>query len=89
MRNAGRLKLGYYPLPTEEGRRLRRLIQCDAPFSVLDPSVGTGAALHVITADCDCRHPLLRAPTAAKVQTRSTSRTYFSQTALSRLLGGC
>jgi hypothetical protein len=55
MRNAGRLKLGYYPLPTEEGRRLRRLIQCDAPFSVLDPCVGTGAALHLITADCDCR----------------------------------
>jgi hypothetical protein len=27
MRNAGRLMLGYFPLPTEEGHRVRRLLQ--------------------------------------------------------------
>jgi hypothetical protein len=55
MRNAGRLKLGYFPLPTEEGKRLRRLLQSTEPFSVIDPCVGTGAALHLITANLSCR----------------------------------
>lgn len=55
MRNAGRLKLGYFPLPIEEARRLRRLIHCSHPFSVLDPCVGTGEALQLITADIDCK----------------------------------
>ena len=55
MRNAGRLKLGYFPLPIEEGRRLRRLIHCPQPFSVLDPCVGTGEALHLLTSGIDCK----------------------------------
>ena len=55
MRNAGRLKLGYFPLPTEEGNRLRRLLQNTEPFSAIDPCVGTGAALHLITANLPCR----------------------------------
>ena len=55
MRNAGRLKLGYYPLPVDEGRRLRRLIRCEHPFSVLDPCVGGGEALNLLTTGVDCR----------------------------------
>jgi hypothetical protein len=55
MRNADRLKLGYFPLPQQEARRLRRLIHAAESFSVLDPCVGTGAALHLITSDLDCR----------------------------------
>ncbi len=56
MRNAGRLKLGYYPLPAEEGRRLRHLIRCEhTSFSVLDPCVGGGEALNLLTAGFDCR----------------------------------
>ena len=55
MRNAGRLKLGYFPLPTGEGHRLRRLLQSTENFSAIDPCVGTGAALHLITADLPCR----------------------------------
>jgi tRNA1(Val) A37 N6-methylase TrmN6 len=55
MRNAGRLKLGYYPLPTQEGHRLRWLLQSTKPFSAIDPCVGTGAALRLITADFPCR----------------------------------
>ena len=55
MRNAGRLKLGYFSLPTEEGHRLRRLLQSTENFSAIDPCVGTGAALHLITADLPCR----------------------------------
>jgi predicted RNA methylase len=50
MRNVGRIKLGYYPLPTTEGTRLRNLLQYPAEAtSVLDPCVGTGAALMQLT----------------------------------------
>lgn len=51
MRNSGRLKLGYYPLPEVEGVRLRNLLEYPSEgANVLDPCVGTGAALNLITA---------------------------------------
>lgn len=52
MRSVGRTKLGYYPLPEAEGRRLRTLFAFpdDATASVLDPCAGTGTALHLLTA---------------------------------------
>jgi hypothetical protein len=50
VRNVARIKLGYYPLPQEEGRRLRRLLDFPAGMaSVVDPCAGTGAALHQLT----------------------------------------
>src|ERR1035441_10018707 len=50
MRIAARLKLGYYPLPVEQGPMLRaRLAFPEAPTSALDPCCGTGAALHALT----------------------------------------
>jgi SAM-dependent methyltransferase len=50
MRNVGRIKLGYYPLPEDEGARLRDLLQYPAESaSVLDPCVGTGGALMQLT----------------------------------------
>ena len=55
MRSAGSLKLGYYPLPREEGRRVRRLLHSTEPFNAIDPCVGTGEALHLVTRDLDCR----------------------------------
>ena len=55
MRNAGRLKLGYYPLPASEGQRLRHLLQSDSTFNAIDPCVGTGDALRLITRNLDCR----------------------------------
>lgn len=52
MRNAGRLKLGYYPLPHPEGHRLRNLLSFpNAPYSALDPCVGDGNALAILTGD--------------------------------------
>ena len=54
MRNVGRLKLGYYPLPQEEGINLRRLLHFTEPTSVLDPCAGTGAALLQITSAAQC-----------------------------------
>ncbi|MHB1934995.1 MAG: DUF6094 domain-containing protein [Acidobacteriaceae bacterium] len=50
MRNTGKIKLGYYPLPEAEASRLRRLLNFPADgASVLDPCVGTGAALNQLT----------------------------------------
>src|SRR5208337_5639099 len=51
MRNAGRLKLGYYPLPGEEAQNIRALLMCSAPYSAIDPCAGDGTALLEITKD--------------------------------------
>lgn len=45
IRLAGRLKLGFYPLPEREAARLEACLDCPAEFSALDPCVGDGAAL--------------------------------------------
>src|SRR5271165_2246076 len=45
MRNAGRLKLGYYPLPIEEAQNIRALLMSSAPYAAIDPCVGEGTAL--------------------------------------------
>jgi len=51
MRNAGRLKLGYYPLPLSEAQRLRaHLAVPELAFTVLDPCVGDGRALQTLVA---------------------------------------
>jgi hypothetical protein len=50
VRNVARIKLGYYPLPQDEAKRLRKLLEFSArTTSVVDPCVGTGAALHQLT----------------------------------------
>lgn len=49
MRNAGRLKLGYYPLPLSEAQRLRTyLVFPEKPFCALDPCVGDGSAFEIL-----------------------------------------
>src|SRR5271157_2029136 len=48
-RNAGRIKLGYYPLPVEEARNIRALLVSSAPYAAIDPCVGDGTALIEIT----------------------------------------
>ena len=49
MRGAGRLKLGYFPLPTEEAHYIRRLLVPSPPYAAIGPCVGDGAALLEIT----------------------------------------
>ena len=49
MRNAGRLKLGYYPLPIDEAWNIRSLLVSSAPYAAIDPCVGDGTALIEIT----------------------------------------
>lgn len=55
MRNAARLKMGYYPLPESEGVKLRSLLSYNSPASVIDPCVGQGAALRLVTEGATAR----------------------------------
>ena len=49
MRNAARLKAGYYPLDQREAGRMRNfLIFSGQETAVVDPCAGTGAALRLI-----------------------------------------
>jgi len=55
MRNVARLKMGYYPLPESEGVKLRSLLSFAGQASVIDPCVGQGTALHLVTSDAQVR----------------------------------
>jgi len=55
MRNVARLKMGYYPLPEAEGVKLRSLLSFAGPASVIDPCVGQGTALHLVTSNAQVR----------------------------------
>src|ERR1039458_8738770 len=54
-RSAARLKMGYYPLPESEGAKLRELLSFTGPASVVDPCVGQGTALNLLTRGADVR----------------------------------
>ena len=55
MRNAARLKMGYYPLQESEGIELRALLSFAEPASVIDPCVGQGTALQLVTGEAPVR----------------------------------
>jgi Uncharacterised methyltransferase family (DUF6094) len=55
MRNVARLKMGYYPLPESEGTNLRALLAFTESASVIDPCVGQGTALHLVTSNAELR----------------------------------
>ena len=55
MRNVARLKMGYYPLPESEGGKLRALLSFPQPASVIDPCVGQGTALDLVTGGAEVR----------------------------------
>jgi hypothetical protein len=48
-RSRARLQLGFYPLPEREAMVLRSLLSFNQPASVIDPCVGQGIALNLIT----------------------------------------
>jgi Uncharacterised methyltransferase family (DUF6094) len=50
-RNAARLKMGYFPLPEAEARRIRSLLSFSGPCCAVDPCAGKGTALNLITAE--------------------------------------
>ena len=90
MRNAGRLKLGYYPLPVEEARNLRNLLIAPQPFFAVDPCAGDGTALLEITRDFRPRkrplnwmqtEPPPRRHAASRPRTAAPSNRIFRQAA--------
>ena len=49
MRPHGKTKLGFFPLPVPEAKRLRNCLVADSEFSALDPCVGDGVAfMHLV-----------------------------------------
>src|SRR6266705_3370045 len=55
MRDRAKLKMGYYPLPESEGVKLRSLLSFIDPASVVDPCVGQGIALQIVTGEAPVR----------------------------------
>ena len=56
MRNQGKLRLGYFPLPLAEARRIRACLGYPgSPFSAIDPCIGDGAAFVAITGETCAR----------------------------------
>lgn len=48
MRPTGKMKLGFYPLPSQEARRIRLHLEYPEKFAALDPCVGEGVAFHAL-----------------------------------------
>ena len=56
MRIQGKLRLGYFPLPLSEARRIRACLRYPASrFSAIDPCIGDGAAFLAITGETCAR----------------------------------
>jgi len=56
MRIQGRLRLGFFPLPLSEARRIRACLHySNSPVSAIDPCIGDGAAFLAITAETCAR----------------------------------
>jgi len=56
MRIQGKLRLGFFPLPLTEARRIRACLRYPAsPFSAIDPCIGDGAAFLTITGESCAR----------------------------------
>ena len=54
-RSIARLKMGYFPLPPSEGAKPRSLLVFAEPASVIDPCVGQGTALNIVTKKANVR----------------------------------
>ena len=56
MRIQGKLRLGHFPLPLAEARRIRACLRYPAsPFSAIDPCIGDGDAFLTITGESCAR----------------------------------
>lgn len=56
MRLAGRERLGFYPLPVAEAKRIRGFLSFpNGPCAALDPCIGDGIALQAVTSDAQMR----------------------------------
>ncbi len=56
MRAQGQTRLGFFPLPIAEAKRLRRWLAFSEGFSALDPCVGNGTAFEALLNDTPARY---------------------------------
>ncbi len=54
MRPHGQTKLGFFPLPAAEAKRLKNWLSFSEPFSALDPCVGDGVAFTHLLQNVAC-----------------------------------
>lgn len=56
VRLAGRERLGFYPLPVAEAKRIRGFLRFPGErCAALDPCAGDGVAFHIVSVDSDTR----------------------------------
>jgi Uncharacterised methyltransferase family (DUF6094) len=55
MRLHGKIKLGFFPLPLPEARRLKNVLAFASAFSALDPCVGDGGAFTLVLGGAESR----------------------------------
>lgn len=55
MRPNGKIKLGFFPLPAPEAKRLKECLSWASMFSALDPCVGDGGAFKALVTGAPCR----------------------------------
>ncbi len=69
MRLAGRQRLGFYPLPIAEARRIRTFLQFpEQVCSALDPCMGEGVAFAELTRDATESNWMRREPVLPALQ---------------------
>ncbi|MGH9615239.1 MAG: DUF6094 domain-containing protein [Acidobacteriaceae bacterium] len=71
-RNVARLKMGYYPLPESEALKIRALLSFPGRITVIDPCVGKGIALHLITSGAEVERHGIELDAGRARQARAT-----------------
>ncbi len=73
MRLAGRERLGFYPLPVAEAKRIRGFLSFPNGLSTaLDPCIGDGAAFQAVTSDAQARRYGIELDACRAEQARTT-----------------
>jgi hypothetical protein len=71
MRPHGKIKLGFFPLPAAEARRLRNYLVFLSQFSALDPCVGDGIAFKCLLGDA---RPIATGSRSMRIERRRPRR---------------
>ena len=71
MRPHGKTKLGFFPLPVPEAKRLRNCLVAESEFSALDPCVGDGVAFVHLAQGMQARYYGIEIDTYRAEQARS------------------
>ncbi len=74
MRLAGRARLGFYPLPVPEAKRIHKFLRYpNQACSALDPCIGDGVAFGMVTSDAEVRRYGIELDAGRAEQARSAA----------------